>query len=61
MLFPRLQSGRRRPKGIDRQFLKLMLVAIAVVILVSRLWLAFADRMSAASNAGPGAAFPAAR
>ena len=51
MLFPRVKAGRRRAKGIDWKFLKLTLIAIAVVIVVSQLWLRFADRMSAASNA----------
>ncbi len=47
MLFPRLQSGRRRAQGIDRQYLKLVILAIAVVLTVTQLWLAFADRMAA--------------
>jgi hypothetical protein len=61
MLFPRLQSGRRRARGVDRQFLKLMILAIAIVMLVSQLWLAFVDRMSAASSAESGASIPAGR
>lgn len=61
MLFPRLQSGRRRARGIDWRFIKLMIIAIIVVIAVSQLWQAFADRMSAASIANEAAPPPAAR
>jgi len=50
MLFPRLRSGRRRARGIDPQYVKLALATIAVVILVTQLWFAFADRMSSAAG-----------
>jgi hypothetical protein len=52
MLFPRLRSGRRRARGIDPQYVKLVLATIAAVILVTQLWFAFVDRMpsTAGSN-----------
>jgi hypothetical protein len=59
LLFPRLQSGRRRARGVDWRFIKLMIIAIIVVIAVSQLWQSFADRRSAAliggSTASPSA------
>jgi len=47
MLFLRLMSGGRRPKLPDWQGIKLILAALAIVFILTQLWLAFADRMAA--------------
>jgi hypothetical protein len=59
MLFPRLKSGRRRARGLDWRFIKLMIIVIIIVIAISQLWRAFADRTSASSIAGSAASTPA--
>jgi hypothetical protein len=52
MLFPRLQSGWRRPRGIDFRFAIAALFVIAVLITANQLWSGFVDRMSGGAIVG---------
>jgi hypothetical protein len=47
MLFLRMMSGGRQPRLLDWQGIKLILAALAIVFIITQLWLALVDRMAA--------------